>query len=71
MKAQWEQYLVHLRAYLFKGIEFHGSNPQAWIPYVLNKFPLGVDTLDPLNPQHHPHIGVGLSILFFEVMVKN
>jgi len=27
-----------------------------------------VDALDPLNPAHHQHIGVGLSILFFEVM---
>ena len=60
--------MVHLRAYPFKGIQFHGRNPQSWILYVLNTFALGVVALDPLNPMHHQHIGVGLSILFFEVM---
>ena len=68
IKAPWEQYMVHLRAYPFKGLEFHGRNPQNWILYVLNTFAQGVDALDPLNPTHHQHIGVGLSILFFEVM---
>ena len=68
IKAPWEQYMVHMRAYPFKGLEFHGRNPQNWILYVLNTFPQGVDALDPLNPAHHQHIGVGLSILFFEVM---
>jgi len=71
IKAPWEQYMVHLRAYPFKGIQFHGRNPQSWILYVLNTFALGVDALDPLNPMHHQHIGVGLSILFFEVMYEN
>ena len=71
IKAPWEQYMVYLRAYPFKGIEFHGRNPQAWVLYVLNTFPLGVDALDPLNTMHHQHIGVGLSILFFEVINKN
>jgi len=68
IKAPWEQYMVHMRAYPFKGLEFHGRNPQNWILYVLNTFAQGVDALDPLNPAHHQHIGVGLSILFFEVM---
>ena len=63
--------MVHLRAYPFKGIQFHGSNPQSWILYVLNTFALGVEALDLLNPLHHQHIGVGLSILFFEVMYEN
>ena len=39
--------------------------------YVLKTFALGVDALDPLNPTHHQHIGVGLLILFFEVMYEN
>ena len=42
--------MVHLRAYPFKGLEFHGRNPQNWILYVLNTFAQGVDALDPLNP---------------------
>ena len=72
IKAPWEKYMVHLRAYPFKGIEFHGHNPQAWGLYVLNTFALGVDALDPLNPtQPHQHIGVGLSIFFFKVMFEN
>ena len=50
IKAPWEQYMVHLRAYPFKGLEFHGRNPQNWILYVLNTFAQGVDALDPLNP---------------------
>ena len=71
IKAPWEQYMVHLRTYPFKGMQFHDRNPQSWILYVLNTFALGVDALDPLNPTHHEHIGVGLSILFFEVMYEN
>ena len=86
IKAPWEQYMVHMRAYPFKGLQFHGHNPQSWLLYVLNTFALGVDALDPLNPAHHKHIvdaldplnpahhkhiGVGLSILFFEVMYEN
>ena len=61
--------MLHMPAYPFKGLEFHGRNPQNWILYsVLNTFAQGVDALDPLNPTHHQHIGLGLSILFFEVM---
>ena len=60
--------MVHMRAYPFKGLQFHGHNPQSWILYVLNTFATGVDALDPLNPAHHQHIAVGLSILFFEAM---
>ena len=63
--------MVHLRAYPFKDIEFHGNNPQAWILYVLNTFALEVDSLDLLKPMHYQHIGVGMSILFFEVMFEN
>ena len=29
------------------------------------------DALDLFNPLHHQHIGVGLSILFFEGMFEN
>ena len=71
IKAPWEQYMVHMRAYPFKGLEFHGHNPQSWLLYVLNTFALGVDAIDPFNPSHHKHIGVGLSILFFEVKYEN
>lgn len=53
VKAPWEQYMVHMRAYPFKGKQFHGHNPQSWILYVLNTFSLAVGVLDPLNPQHH------------------
>ena len=60
--------MVHMPAYPFKGLEFHGRNPQNWILYVLNTFPQRVGALDPLNPAHHQHIGVGLCILFFEVI---
>ena len=68
VKAPWEQYMVHMRAYPFKGLQFHGHNRQSWLLYVMNTFAHGVDDFDPLNPSHHQHIGVGLSILFFEVM---
>ena len=68
IKAPWEQYMVHMRAYPFKGLKFHGRNPQNWILYVLNTFPQRVGALDLLNPAHHRHIGVGLCILFFEVI---
>ena len=71
IKAPWEQYMVHIRVYPFKGFELHGHNPQSWLLYVLNTFALGVDAIDPFNPSHHKHIGVGLSILFFEVMYEN
>ena len=50
MKAPWEQYMLHMRAYPFKGVKFHGHNPQSWILYVLNTFALAVDAFDPLNP---------------------
>ena len=39
MKAPWEQYMVHMRAYPFKGLQFHGHQRQSWILYVLNTFP--------------------------------
>jgi len=68
IKAPWEQYMVHMRAYPFQGLEFHGRNPQTWILYVLNTFPQRVGAFDVLNPAHHRHIGVGLCILFFEVI---
>ena len=51
-----------------QGLEFHGRNPQTWILYVLNTFPQRVGAFDVLNPAHHRHIGVGLCILFFEVI---
>ena len=70
IKAPWEQYMLHLRAYPFKGVQFHGHNPQSWILYVLNTFPLALHAIDVLNPSHHKHIGVGLSILFFEVILE-
>ena len=70
VKAPWEQYMVHMRAYPFKGLQFHGHNPQSWVLYVLNTFAHGVNAFDPLNLSHHKHIGVGLSILFFEVMYR-
>ena len=70
VKAPWEQYMVHMRAYPFKGLKFHDHNPQSWLLYVLNTFAHGVNAFDPLNPSHHKHIGVGLSILFFEVMYR-
>ena len=70
VKAPWEQYMVHMRAYPFKGLQFHGHNPQSWLLYVLNTFAHGVDAFDLMNPSHHKHIGVGLSILFFEVMYR-
>ena len=57
-----------MRAYPFQGLEFHGRNRQTWILYVMNTFPQRVDAFDVLNPAHHLHIGVGLCILFFEVM---
>ena len=68
VKAPWEQYMVHMRTYPFKGLEVHGRNPQSWLLYVMNTFAHGLDAFDPLNPSHHQHIGVGLSILFSEVM---
>ena len=68
IKAPWEQYIVHLRAYPFNGLEFHGRNAQNWILYVLNTFPQRAGALDLLNPAHHQHIGVGLCILFFKVI---
>ena len=68
IKTPWEQSLVHMRAYPFQGLEFHGRNPQTWILYVLNTFPQRVGAFDVLNPVHHRHIGVGLCILFFEVI---
>ena len=67
IKAPWEQYMVHMRAYPFKGQHFHGYQSQSWILYVLNTFPRRVSEMDVLNPAHHEHIGVGLCILFFEV----
>ena len=67
MKAPWEQYIVHMRAYPFKGLMFHGHQAQTWLLYVLNTFPHALTAMDALNPAHHKHIGVGLSILFFEV----
>jgi len=67
IKAPWEQYMVHMRAYPFKGMQFHGHQAQSWILYVLNTFPHTVSEVDVLNPAHHKHIGVGLCILFFEV----
>ena len=34
VKAPLEQYMVHMRAYPFKGLQFHGHNPQSWLLYV-------------------------------------
>ena len=36
--------------------------------YALNTFPLGVDALDQLDPTHHQHNGVGLTIMLSVVM---
>ena len=67
IKAPWGQYLVHMRAYPFRGLHFHGRQAQPWILYVLNTFSHALSEVDVLNPAHHKHIGVGLCILFFEV----
>ena len=69
IKAPWGQYMVHLRAYPFKGLQFHGRQTQSWILYVLNTFPHVLSEVDVLNPAHHKHIAVGLCILFFEVRI--
>ena len=37
IKAPWEQYMVHLRAYPFKGIEFHGRNPPAFLATIIGR----------------------------------
>jgi len=68
IRAPWAQYLVHMRAYPFRGLHFHGRQVQPWILYVLNTFPHTLSEMDVLNPAHHQHIGVGLCILFFKVL---